>query len=71
MGKERAAKATMYTILSLPSGGTFRLRDEGLLQNAIQRTVSKWEYENTDTFECAAAHVFELLGRMPLSIEIS
>ena len=39
-------------------GGASGLRDEGLLQNALQRPVNKWQYENTDTFECAAAYAF-------------
>ena len=37
-------------------GGVPGLRDEGLLQGALQRPISKWQYEHTDTFECAAAY---------------
>ena len=39
-------------------GGASGLRDEGLIQNALQRPVNKWQYENADTFECAAAYAF-------------
>ncbi|MDG1725528.1 MAG: type II toxin-antitoxin system death-on-curing family toxin [Emcibacteraceae bacterium] len=39
-------------------GGASGLRDEGLLQGALQRPINKWQYENTDTFECAAAYAF-------------
>jgi len=39
-------------------GGSSGLRDEGLLQNAMQRPVNKWQYEGADTFECAAAYAF-------------
>ena len=39
-------------------GGASGLRDEGLLQNAMQRPVNKWQYEDADTFECAAAYAF-------------
>ena len=39
-------------------GGASGLRDEGLLQGALQRPVNKWQYENADTFECAAAYAF-------------
>jgi len=39
-------------------GGASGLRDEGLLQNALQRPVNKWQYENADTFEWAAAYAF-------------
>ena len=39
-------------------GGASGLRDEGLLQNALQRPVNKWQYENADIFECASAYAF-------------
>lgn len=39
-------------------GGASGVRDEGLLQNALQRPVNKWQYEHADTFECAAAYAF-------------
>ena len=39
-------------------GGASGLRDEGLLKGALQRPINKWQYENADTFECAAAYAF-------------
>ena len=39
-------------------GGASGLRDEGLLQGALQQPINKWQYENTDTFGCAAAYAF-------------
>ena len=39
-------------------GGASGLRDEGLLRGALQRPVNKWQYENADTFACAAAYAF-------------
>ena len=39
-------------------GGASGLRDDGLLQNALQRPVNKRQYEGADTFECAAAYAF-------------
>ena len=39
-------------------GGASGLRDEGLRQNAMQRPVNKWQYENVDIFECAAAYAY-------------
>ena len=39
-------------------GGASGLRDEGLLQNAMQRPVNKLQYEDADTFECAAAYAY-------------
>jgi len=41
-------------------GGASGLRDEGLLQGALQRPVNKWQYENANTFECAAAYAFDI-----------
>ena len=40
-------------------GGASGLRDEGMLQNALQRPVNKWQYESADIFECAAAYAFD------------
>ena len=39
-------------------GGASGLRDDGLLQNALQLPVNKWQNESADTFECAAAYAF-------------
>ena len=39
-------------------GGASGLREDGLLQNALQAPVNKWQYENADVFECAAAYAF-------------
>lgn len=39
-------------------GGAPGLRDAGLLQNALQRPVNKWQYEQADLFECAAGYAF-------------
>lgn len=39
-------------------GGASGRRDEGLLQNALQRPINKWQYEGADTFECATAYAF-------------
>ena len=39
-------------------GGASGLRDDGLLQNALQQPVNKRQYEGADTFECAAAYAF-------------
>ena len=39
-------------------GGASGLRDEGLLQGALQRPINKWQYENADNFGCAAAYAF-------------
>ena len=42
-------------------GGASGLRDEGLLQNSLQRPVNKWQYKAADIFECAAAYAFGIV----------
>ena len=41
-------------------GGASGIRDDGLLQNALHQPVNKWQYENADTFECAAAYAVSI-----------
>ena len=41
-------------------GGASGLRDEGLLQGALQRPINKWQYETSDTFGCAAADALDV-----------
>ena len=41
-------------------GGAPGLRDEGLLQSALERPVNKWRYEQAGLTELAAAYAFGL-----------
>jgi death-on-curing protein len=41
-------------------GGAPGLRDEGLLQSALQRPVNKWQYEQAELPELAAAYAYGL-----------
>jgi death-on-curing protein len=41
-------------------GGAPGLRDEGMLRSALQRPVDKWQYEQTELPELAAAYAFGL-----------
>ncbi len=41
-------------------GGAPGLRDEGLLRSALERPVNKWQYEQADFPELAAAYAFGL-----------
>ena len=34
------------------------LCDEGLFQNALKRSVSKWQYEDASSFKCAIGYAF-------------
>ncbi len=39
-------------------GGAAGLRDEGLLRSAIERPLNKWQYEQAERPELAAAYAF-------------
>jgi death on curing protein len=41
-------------------GGAAGLRDEGMLQSALERPVNKWQYEQAGLPELAAAYAFGL-----------
>ena len=41
-------------------GGAAGLRDEGMLQSALERPVNKWRYERASLTELAAAYAFGL-----------
>src|SRR5258707_9221516 len=41
-------------------GGAPDLRDEAMLQSALQRPVNKWQYEQADLPRLAAAYAFGL-----------
>jgi death-on-curing protein len=41
-------------------GGAPGLRDEGLLRSALERPVNKWQYEQAEIAELAAAYAFGL-----------
>jgi death-on-curing protein len=41
-------------------GGAAGLRDEGLLRSALERPLNKWQYEQADLPELAAAYAFGL-----------
>jgi len=41
-------------------GGAAGLRDEGMLRSALERPLNKWQYEQADLPELAAAYAFGL-----------
>jgi len=41
-------------------GGAIGLRDEGLLRSALERPINKWQYDNAELAELAAAYAFGL-----------
>jgi len=46
-------------------GGASGLRDEDMLESAIDRPKNKWSYENADLAELAAAHAFGIARNRP------
>ena len=46
-------------------GGLPGLRDQGLLESAIQRPVNKWQYENAGMSELAASYAYGLAMNHP------
>src|SRR5690625_725976 len=46
-------------------GGLPGLRDQGLLESALQRPVNKWQYENAGMSELAASYAYGLAMTHP------
>ena len=46
-------------------GGASGLRDEGMLQSALDRPRNKWAYENAELVELAAAYAFAIARNHP------
>jgi death-on-curing protein len=46
-------------------GGASGLRDEGMLESALDRPRNKWAYENTELPELAAAYAFAIARNHP------
>jgi death-on-curing protein len=46
-------------------GGAAGLRDEGMLQSALERPANKWRYEKAGLAELAAAYAFGLAKNHP------
>lgn len=46
-------------------GGASGLRDEGMLESALDRPKNKWSYENADLAELAAAYAFGIARNHP------
>ena len=46
-------------------GGASGLRDEGMLESALDRPRNKWAYESADLPELAAAYAFDIARNHP------
>jgi death-on-curing protein len=46
-------------------GGASGLRDEGMLESALDRPKNKWAYENAELAELAAAYAFGIARNHP------
>jgi death on curing protein len=48
-------------------GGASGLRDEGMLESALDRLKNKWAYENAELAELAAAYAFGIARNHPFA----
>lgn len=46
-------------------GGDSGIRDVGMLQSALSRPISKWQYESASIFQLAAAYAFGIAKNHP------
>jgi death-on-curing protein len=46
-------------------GGALGVRDDGALESALGRPLNKWQYENADFPELAAAYAFGIVRNHP------
>lgn len=46
-------------------GGAPGIRDQGLLESALQRPINKWTYEDAELTELAAAYAFGIARNHP------
>src|SRR5258705_11516916 len=46
-------------------GGASGLRDEGMLESALDRPKNRWSYEQAELAELAAAHAFRIARNPP------
>ena len=51
--------------LAIHSAARAVLRDEGMLESALDRPKNKWSYEQTDLAELAAAYAFGIARNHP------
>ena len=58
---QRSVLRVVHGQLLAEHGGSAGLRDEGLLDSALERPRQKWRYEAADTFTLAAAYAFGLV----------
>src|SRR6266404_3188353 len=54
----------LYATLT-PDGGASGLRDEGMLESALDRPKNRWSYEQAELAELAAAYAFGLARNHP------
>ena len=58
---QRSVLLVVHGNLLAEHGGSGGLRDEGLLDSALERPRQKWRYEAADVFALAAAYAFGLV----------
>lgn len=63
---DRATVEAIHTATVRDEGGSFGLRDEGLLESALARPRNRWEYEpGSSVFALAAAYAYGVIKNHP------
>ena len=62
---QKAAVLSFHDQVIAQDGGSYGLRDEGLLESALARPQNLAAYENKNAFECAAAYAYGIAKNHP------
>lgn len=62
---DKQAVLLFHDQLIAKDGGSYGVRDEGLLESALARPQNLCAYEDKDVFECAAAYAYGLAKNHP------
>jgi death-on-curing protein len=63
----RAATVALHDEQIAEHGGLAGIRDEGMLDSALARPKNRWQYEQADIIELAAAYAFGLARNHPFA----
>lgn len=64
---QRRVLLAVHEKLLAEHGGSAGLRDQEMLDSALERPKNKWHYENADSFTLAAAYAFGLAKNHPFA----
>jgi death-on-curing protein len=62
---QKTAVLQFHDAVIAQDGGSYGVRDEGLLESALARPQNLFSYEGKDVFECAAAYAYGIAKNHP------